>query len=296
MWGNERIKFQGKCLVYPHWIKNGIVFINDIIDQDGTISQRVILDKLCNKSNWISEFFKLKNAIPKEWLKILKSDVSVKSLVKTEINFCLKTKPIANTSTKDIYNYINNMNVDQPPGFTRWKKTFELNSIDCINRMLHFTFYHIQDNKLKIFRWKLLHQILPCKTLLFQWKIANNNKCNVCDQIEDYEHFFINCQYFYSFWRKIEILLNKIKIGAHILTFQNLMLGYKINDVAYYDVNVFLTILLFTVHKSTHMSAYKQKNIEVYSVFRNEFVKYFELSSLLSAKTSKFLCDIAKNI
>jgi hypothetical protein len=41
----------------------------------------------------------------------------------------------------------------------------------CITDMLLFTFHHPKENKLKIFRWKLLHFILPCKQLLYQWKI-----------------------------------------------------------------------------------------------------------------------------
>jgi hypothetical protein len=40
--------------IFP--INSGIFFVNDIIDNNGKISQEFILHKLKNKSNWISEF------------------------------------------------------------------------------------------------------------------------------------------------------------------------------------------------------------------------------------------------
>jgi hypothetical protein len=49
--------------------------------------------------------------------------------------------------------------------------------------MLKFTFHHLKENKRKIFRWKLLHFILPCKQLLYQWKIENTPFINAIPAI-----------------------------------------------------------------------------------------------------------------
>ena len=123
LWGNKNIKFKGKCLVYLNWIKDGIIFINDIIDQKGHISQKVILEKLTSKTNWISELLKLKNCIPKEWVSTLKSDKSLKTSIKTKLNLSLtvnkKSKFIENMSSKDIYNHLNNKNDERPLGFSK---------------------------------------------------------------------------------------------------------------------------------------------------------------------------------
>jgi hypothetical protein len=50
-------------------------------DNNGKITQEFILHKLKNKSNWISEFSILKKAFPKNWIDILKTESSVKSIV-----------------------------------------------------------------------------------------------------------------------------------------------------------------------------------------------------------------------
>ena len=54
-------------------------------------------------------------------------------------------------------------------------------------------FSYLEENKLKIFRWKLIQNIIPTKKLLFQWKIVNDNRCNFCGNEEDYLHYFITC-------------------------------------------------------------------------------------------------------
>ena len=56
-----------KTLVFKTWIKSVIIYINDIINNDGFIYQTIILEKLMYKDNWIAELI-LKTAIPKEWL------------------------------------------------------------------------------------------------------------------------------------------------------------------------------------------------------------------------------------
>ena len=75
--------------IYLNRIKDSIIFINDIIDQKGNISQKVILEKLKSKPNWISELLKLKNSIPKLWVNTLKSDISLKTFVNTKLNLSL---------------------------------------------------------------------------------------------------------------------------------------------------------------------------------------------------------------
>jgi hypothetical protein len=33
----------------------------------------------------------------------------------------------------------------------------------------------MKENKFKVYKWKLIHYILPCKELLFKWHITTNN-------------------------------------------------------------------------------------------------------------------------
>ena len=113
-----------------------------------------------------------------------------------------------------------------------------------------------------------------------------DNQCHICHQEDNYNHFFKECEFLQEFWIKVGSLLDKIKIGTHILSMQNLILGYKIHDSAYFDINVLLTIVLFAVYKSNYASELKHKYIDVYRVFKLEFLKWYENSILLERKCS----------
>ena len=65
------------------------------------------------------------------------------------------------------------------------------------------------ENKLKIFRWKLLQFIFTTKSHLFKWQISTDSLCNVCKVEEDYDHFFMSCKYLDMFWNKINDLFKK---------------------------------------------------------------------------------------
>jgi glyceraldehyde-3-phosphate dehydrogenase/erythrose-4-phosphate dehydrogenase len=47
IWVNQHIKFKNKSLIYINWINDGIIFINDIIDHEGKLSENFILKKHC---------------------------------------------------------------------------------------------------------------------------------------------------------------------------------------------------------------------------------------------------------
>jgi hypothetical protein len=67
------------------------------------------------------------------------------------------------------------------------------------------------ENKLKIFRWKLLQFIFPTKSHLFKWQISTDSLCNVCKVEEDYDHFVMSCKYLDMFWNNINDLLKNLK-------------------------------------------------------------------------------------
>jgi hypothetical protein len=102
-----------KSVIYLNWINDGIIFINDIIDHEGKLSENFILKKLSLKTNWISEFTKLKKSIPKNWLNELESENSTKTAVKTNkilyINENSKKK-LQDCNSQDIYKTPNIMN------------------------------------------------------------------------------------------------------------------------------------------------------------------------------------------
>ena len=115
--------------MFHEWIKSDIIFVNDLINENGEIAQNIIYNKLFNKSNWISEINKVKLAIPSSWKVILKSENSLKSKVKTELkikiqvskgkHFCLN-----NLNNKIIYTELVKCKFSKPYVHTYWNTHF----------------------------------------------------------------------------------------------------------------------------------------------------------------------------
>ena len=68
-----------------------------------------------------------------------------------------------------------------------------------------------------------------------------------------------------------------------------LTLGYKICETAYYDLNIFITIVTFTIYKSIYVSEQKQKQINVYNLFKHEFSRYYECYEFGNKKPNIFI-------
>jgi hypothetical protein len=73
-------------------------------DANGDISEHLIISKLKNKSNWLSEIYTLRKAIPQLWKFIFKYDESIKTRVKTDFFPLLK-----NNRTKIFITYLETM-------------------------------------------------------------------------------------------------------------------------------------------------------------------------------------------
>jgi hypothetical protein len=50
----------GKNLLFNNWINSHIIYINDLLDEKGKLSEEFIFKKLKCKVNWISELYTLK--------------------------------------------------------------------------------------------------------------------------------------------------------------------------------------------------------------------------------------------
>ena len=283
IWGNKYIKFQGKCLIYSTWINDNILFVNDLIDNSGEISQNFLLDKLTSKGNWFAQYTKLKKANPDSWISKLKSLDSRMTNVHTELTIKLISKKgdnykLQNLSSKNIYKILFEYKKEKPIGFMKWERKF-VNSSQKTKHMSVFIFHYLNDNTLKMFRWKLLQYILPCKELLASWKISDNPLCTFCNIVEDYEHFFIKCKYLDNFWAKIKTFLDKLNIGHHIINLNCLVLGYKIYDEKYYSLNFLISIILYSIHKAYYLSEHKTNVVDIYALFKSEFLKSYEIIS-----------------
>ena len=84
LWLNSFTQHGGICLFFINCITSNTIYINDIIDNEGNISENLIFNKLKNKHNWRAELHTMLKCLPKLWITVLECEISITNRVKTE--------------------------------------------------------------------------------------------------------------------------------------------------------------------------------------------------------------------
>ena len=75
-----------------------------------------------------------------------------------------------------------------------WIQKFK-NNVTWEN-IYYFLNYSLMDNRIKQYRYKLLHRIIATNENRFTWKLSNSPCCNFCNEMETVDHFLIECKCF----------------------------------------------------------------------------------------------------
>jgi hypothetical protein len=295
IWGNQYIKFKGKSLIFKSWINSGIIYINDILDRDGEYKD-VIINKLVDKSNWISELSTIKSSIPKKWSLILKSEKSVKSCV--NINKMSKfgeNITVTKYSNKDIKELFISRKFQSPYIHTFWDTTFKKD----INWKYVYLFIHnvLIDNKIKQLKLKIIHRIIPTNENLFIWKQIDTPLCKHCNYLENLEHFFIKCPYLRDFWTTVHNLFKKLNISK-LFSLNEIVIGYKYELTEYHEINILINQIIYIIYKCYFISERRTKEINMLKLLYSDMMvltKYFEkrkMSQVVITKFSKCLREL----
>ena len=296
LWGNKFIKCAGKSLLYKNWIDANIIYVNDIPSPTGDVNSAYIYTKLKNKHNWISEICRLKKAIPTHWKQILKTDKSRETKVHTQTRFTLSYQSdhlYLNTDSllqnKQIFKFVQNRNRVKPIMENVWAVKFNLSKSDQFWRLVYNSIMiHLKTNKLKEFRFKLINAILPCKQLLFKWKLTDSPFCEICQVIENYDHLFIECPVVQRLWKHADLRFKKYRFAKSMKTLEYLVIGYKPNQSNYVELNNILSIISYSIFKSYCISENRKKYLDILYFAKAEVLKVFEISKVMKNESKLF--------
>ena len=112
---------------------------------------------------------------------------------------------LSTLSNKLLYNKLVNVKFSNPIGTHYWINYLVLSEKPNTSSLYFFIFKFLDENKLKMFRWKPFYFIIPNKVLLSKWKFVQNSLCNFCKLNEDYSHYFITCIFLKEFWTNFRI-------------------------------------------------------------------------------------------
>jgi hypothetical protein len=67
----------------------------------------------------------------------------------------------------------------------------------------------IQESKIQMFQFKLIHRIINCNSKLYNWGLSNSPNCSYCGENDDLIHFFIACPEIRELWKSISKWWNR---------------------------------------------------------------------------------------
>ena len=168
--------------------------------------------------------------------------------------------------------------VSEKNSFDYWTENYFTAPFDtwhqCFSCILTIKYMHksIVDNKVKQFKMKLLHNIIATNLNLFTWKLKDCPLCIYCNEVEDYEHFFIKCRALSTFWSDIQTVFKRCGIQKHIKNINHIVLGYKIDQKEYNIVNIVLSQISYCIYKTYFMCERRTKPINIMYHLYNDLI------------------------
>jgi hypothetical protein len=202
LWLNEKIRVKNKQIKWNAWQNKGINIIHDILTNEGDFLLPKELENKFNIKCNVMTYNALKDAIPYEWRKQLKTMKVPPETInfKEQIHIYINKKPkiLNKVSNKDIY-WVLIKNIQEKPIIiekykiqlgieeNRWKNIFTIPRV-------------LRDTKIRAFQYKLLYKLTPCNYYLKQINKSDTDICNWCTETDDSIHYFAECQRLRTFW------------------------------------------------------------------------------------------------
>jgi exonuclease III len=204
LWLNHNICMRKQSLNWKNWQTKGVYLISDIVHEDGTfITPNELSTKMGHPCNFM-QFNSLKDSIPKLWRTSLKEQNEANTpmpynepphlIVKNKI------KCIQKIQNKDLYWILVENKQCQPIIKDKWTVKLGINISEKDWTNIFTIPKVVKDTKLRAFQYKVLFNLIICKSYLHKIGKAPNDKCDKCNKPDHLIHFFFECDETKNFW------------------------------------------------------------------------------------------------
>ena len=265
---NCNIKYKNIPLVFPLWLKNNVLFVCDVIDNN-CINKNVILQKIGNYAGFIFDHNALMNSLPKDWFANIRviSNEDVEISVERKWEISETENKIFQMKNSDLRNCILNYNTFTKPNEALWKRKLDVD----ISENYAIASKATKESRLRLLHFKILHNIYPTNIILHKMKIKSSILCDHCHVPDYIEHFFCDCSLVCNFWRHISNFI-KAKTSIDIcLNRKHILFGLVHSHFAHIKREVFDYINHIILIGKLSISKFKYgKTKNMYLIFETE--------------------------
>lgn len=280
IWGNNQIRYKGEVLYFKKWINANIIYLKDIISDNRFINLKELENKVQCPKNFFN-IYTLLTSIPEEWKRDIENKKVCKLKNKSNTVFTInnKAKYICEIQTKEIYKLLNN-GVVENTCIKYWDKhSIGRNTCTPWKSIFRFKLCNRIFNKIGHFQYNVLNNLICCRRNLFIWKLSPSSICNICKEyVDNYEHFFVNCNYNNTFWKHFSDYMKHLHQGEQFsITLDKIICGWNIDKKKYTFANILIEIASFAIYKSKMIFNETNKLNSVNVIFMIELKKLDEI-------------------
>ena len=275
IWGNSYFKVGNDCLYFKEWIRSGILYIKDLVGEDGTLMKdEDMYKKVLDKNNIIQQIYMIKNYVFK---KIRSFDITIAPYVNikrlTHITVKNNYVEIMKLKSKDFYGILSSKCQSHGNMESIYNRIFNIEGRDIWTNIYSQKVKHIHIPKVAEFNYKVLHNILPNGYILNKWNDKVSSKCEVCGDIETTEHMIYKCPRIQKMWKEISDVINvNVQWKNVVCGFPGCEMSTKINVL-----NHIVSIICYTVFKANSRCKFDDTSYEntcIYYELKKSF-KYY---------------------
>ena len=281
IWGNELFKMNNTPLCFKHWIKSGLIFVKDLLNENGELlNEAFILSVLQTKNDWIREIMSLKKVFRKL---VKKFDTKSWKYTNTE-NIYMHDVAIGNNmyalnclKAKTFYSALLMKNYSRPYTQHMWEQLTNTKFSRIEWQNIYVSNAKLKYPKFAEFKYKILMNILSCGEKISKWNPTVSKNCQICGESESISHLLFYCKRLNNLWR---VIGEKLKLSIQL---KHIIFGLQIITDITYVHNLIIVITSFSIYKSWINCSFNnidfkmcnlQTEIKVNLAFYNELFKF----------------------
>ena len=227
LWNNKNITIAGTSIYYKDWHAVGIEKIKDLLNDENKFTSYQNLTQKVGKRFPFTKLLGLINAIPDSWKqKLMSQSMFNNDNDQHNTKASLTTKGITCKQSRSIFV---NRKFKEPLANNRLRR-LGVNELDKINEIHSLSFKMTKETKLSIFQFKIIHNILPHKVLLYEMKITDSDLCLYCGSQETLQHLLASCPLLRTFWSDVLTWWNSSSTCNMLFDEPKILYGYNSGD------------------------------------------------------------------
>ena len=207
LWFNRQIQIGGATIYFSDFSNKYINFVRDLFHLEGGLKRwEFIQEEYHLPNNAKFKWMQLVHAIPKFWKEEILSDKGNSNNLIIQEHHIIKKHQVcclAKLNSKEIYNILISSLYRKPTSQSYFEHFFGRNDFEW-KRIYVLPRIVTKDSRLRLFQFKILHNILYLNEKLFDFRIVTSPECSFCmSEEETVIHLFYHCRHTQLLWNQL---------------------------------------------------------------------------------------------